>query len=64
MMGLYEGQQSGPDRARRRARIVFYVVTLAQILMAGFMVLGLAVLLAAVCKLIWRAWSFGWGLWL
>ena len=63
MMG-FEGQVKGPEGARRRARMVFYIVTLAQILMAGFLVLGLAVVLAALCKLVWRAWSFGWGLWM
>lgn len=63
MMGLSEGQ-NGPDAARRRALTMFYIVTLAQIILASLLLLGATIIFAALCKLIWRAWSFGWTLWL
>lgn len=49
--------------ARLLSIFVLFVSTLGQVLLAVMAVLGCAVALAAVAKLIWLALNFGWRIW-
>lgn len=54
---------TSPKR-RTSALVLFWITNFTQLLLAIMAVLGAAVIVGAVVKLVWRAFSFGWTLWI
>lgn len=63
MAEAYDTAHKRAQVLRRRNRLLLYIHTLAQLVIAIVVILLLSVFLAAIAKLVWRALQIGWAIW-